>query len=117
MDNQQLMAQVKAATETARNWHLKGWTMKFGPYQNEVNSLAAANEMNDRYQNRQEALTYWQQIEMASNETVAQGEKAMAALAQGNVDGAKRAVYYAMFVEKKFDESAPNWGPVFNVLK
>lgn len=117
MDNAQLIQQVKDAREQARSWPETGWTMQFGPYQDAVNNLKAAQEAKDTLHNRQDALAYWTGIQYASDETIVQADKALAALEKGDVNGAMRAVYFAVFVEKKFNEAAPTWGPVLQALK
>lgn len=117
MDTAQLTQQVKAATEQARQWTTTGWSMKFGPYQTEVNTLEAAEKTPRTMHNRQEAIGYWQGIQYASEEAVAQGEKALGELGKGDVTAAMRSVYFAVFVEKKFNEKAPTWGPVLEALR
>lgn len=117
MDNAQLIQKVKEAREQARTWTETGWTMKFGPYQDEVNSLPAAQKAATEYHNRQEALGYWEGIQHSSDETVEKADIALSALEKGDVNAAMRAVYFAVWVEKKHDEAAPTWGPVLEALK
>ncbi len=116
MDTKQLIAAVEQATESARNWAVTGWEMRWGMNQVPVNSLAEAKAKPATFVNRQEALAYWSYIEEVGAECAASGDKAVAALKAGDTGAAANAVYLAKFNEKKFNKQTPTWGELSDML-
>ncbi|OSM05102.1 hypothetical protein [Magnetofaba australis] len=116
MSKEQIISQLDQAIDAASKWADTGWTMKFGPYNDEVNSLQAAREKPETFVYRLEAIAYWEDIQEQGAETVAQGQKAKEALQNGNMMLARQAVHHAMFLEKKVNDKAPTWGKLFTAM-
>jgi hypothetical protein len=114
--SQALIEMLDRAIQETNEWVSKGWSMRFGPYQTEVASLGAANAMPKNFQNRQEALSYWNQVEMASQEALVWAWKARAALQGSDLGVAHNTAYAAKYIERRFRESTPTWGPVCEAI-
>ncbi|MBF0186996.1 MAG: hypothetical protein HQL50_03620 [Magnetococcales bacterium] len=116
MNKDELLQKLDATIAEAENWPVKGWKIEFGPYRNPICSLKEAEELPEEAHNRLEAINYWAIVKRTGEETVAYGKKARAALEAGDVDGAKKSVYFSMFKEKQLLERTTTWGPIFQAL-
>jgi hypothetical protein len=116
MDTKELIAEVAKATEEASNWAVVGWEMRWGMNQVPVNSLKEAQAKPATFVNRQEALSYWTDIEQIGAECAACGEKAKKGLETGDLQAAANAIYFAKFTEKKFNKATPTWGALSDKL-
>jgi len=112
MDANKILSAVETAIHMAENWAEQGWPMTFGPKSVAVNNLKTAREMSETFSYRLDALAYWQAVDETGKETATHGRKAKTALEKGDLAAAHNAVYFACFVEKKIDASAPTWSPV-----
>lgn len=117
MSNAELIETVKGAIAEAEAWSVKGWDMAFGMHRTEINSLEEAEKTPRNAVVRDEAMNYWRMIKRTGDETVTQGNLALAALEQGDVVEAMRAVYFAMFKERQLLERTTTWGPAFKALQ
>lgn len=116
MDKKELGAKLGVAIETAENWAVDGWRMTFGNRDVEISSLKKAEESPMTFVYREEAVSYWRQIDEMGQETAAQGKKAMAALDNDDLKAAADAVYFARFIEKRINKETPTWGPITDEL-
>ncbi|MBF0310670.1 MAG: hypothetical protein HQL56_14195 [Magnetococcales bacterium] len=117
MEQSALAQALESAISRAEGWAVNGWKVTFGPGNVEVNSLSAARTTPANFVYRQEAISYWQNIEMAGVETAAQGRKALEALSRNDLHAAGNALYLAVFLEKKINSGTPTWGPVQALLQ
>ncbi|ABK44661.1 conserved hypothetical protein [Magnetococcus marinus MC-1] len=102
---------LDGAIATSKQWAEKGWPMTFGRY--EVNSVIEARALADTVNTRIEANAYWEDVAEVGEETAEHGEVAKKALAEGNAMKAKQHIFSAFFEERKINDAAPTWGPVF----
>ncbi|MBF0124675.1 MAG: hypothetical protein HQL60_04995 [Magnetococcales bacterium] len=114
--NQDLITQLQQAIQRASDWATSGWPMRFGSHQVEVSSLPAAEKMPRSFANRQEALAYWTNVAMVSQESISYGEKALKALQKGDLPAAYDALYFARFIEKRLNEASPTWGGICDAV-
>lgn len=106
----------KAIVE-AENWANTGWKVTFGSRNVEVNSIKEAAELKPSFHNRLEAVSYWDDVNTVGGETAAYGRKAKESLGKGDLHGAKNALYFARFIEKRINEDTPTWGPVYAAIE
>ncbi|MBF0194259.1 MAG: hypothetical protein HQL71_06850 [Magnetococcales bacterium] len=105
------------AINEASNWAVTGWSMTFGSRNVAANSLKEAQELKPSFPNKAEALSYWVDVDTVGKETASHGEKAKAALQNGDVNSAKNSLYLARYLEKRFNETTPTWGPIYVAIE
>ncbi|MBF0158925.1 MAG: hypothetical protein HQL58_05325 [Magnetococcales bacterium] len=114
--HQVLIEQLQQTIQKASDWVTSGWPVCFGHNQVNVPSLPAAEKMPHNFVNRQEALAYWHNVALASRESVEYGQKALAALQQGDLSSAYDALYFARFVEKRLNEVSATWAGICDAV-
>ncbi|MBF0261734.1 MAG: hypothetical protein HQL97_07885 [Magnetococcales bacterium] len=117
MDKSAMLKRLDEAIAEARGWASNGWTMTFGRNAVRIGSLSEARAQTERFVNRQEALAYWRSVADTGEETAVQGEKAKAALENGDLRIAEGAVYFAVLVEKKLNKPNSTWEPVLAEMR
>ncbi|MGN7612664.1 hypothetical protein ACQZV8_11330 [Magnetococcales bacterium HHB-1] len=116
MSLEECIQKLDAAIEEANSWASKGWNMQFGMHDDRVASLSEAEGSPESFHNRQEALAFWSIVSRTSEEAVAEGKKARAALDNGDIKTAMRAVFFAMFKERQLLERTTTWRPIYEAL-
>lgn len=113
MNPQELKSSIREAIEKSKAWHTAGWKTTFGPRHTEVNNLEEANNLPRTFNNRLEAISYWNNVKNASAEVVEWGERALASLEKNDLRDVEDAVYAAVVVERPVLHGAPTWTGVF----
>lgn len=111
--SEDIINQVKASIERARNWPTEGWKVQFGPARVAVCSLVQAQEMPREFAHREEAVGYWKNVELISVDVTKYLEMALAALEKGDMKVAGDKLYTAQYLEKPLASSANTSRPVY----
>ncbi|MBF0183430.1 MAG: hypothetical protein HQM06_03440 [Magnetococcales bacterium] len=117
MDKTKMVQLLDQAIAEARRWAETGWPMTFGRNLVAVTSLPTAEQQSDRFVNKQEAVAYWRSVAEAGEESAVQGERAKAALLQGDRRIAEGALYFAAFIEKRLNRPSSLWEPLLATLR
>lgn len=117
VDKTALSSAIAEALQETKGWPVKGWPMTFGPRNVAVNNLEEAEALPRTFNNRMEAVSYWNRIKSSSQESETWGQRAEKALSGGDIADARDSIYFAMVVEKGFRGEAPTWSKVWEVAK
>lgn len=112
-----LKEQLKQAIERARNWSVDGWPVGFGPRRVDVPSLKAALDSPKTFAHRQEALGYWHNVKLISEDVTHNLEAALAALEKGDLKAVENKLYAAQYMEKPLEEHTKTSKPVYEAFK
>lgn len=116
MDND-LGQHLQQAIDRSRQWAATGWPMAFGERGVVVSSLDQAQNLPVTDVHRLVAVGYWQNVARIGLEAAAWGEKALHHLAEGDLEAAEAAVYYAFFLERPLAHRTMTWRPVHELLR
>ena len=117
MDIKEITAAIEKALQVTKTWAETGWPMTFGKQLRAVNTLTAANALEESFVYRQEAQSYWRRVKEAGGEAATWGERALAALKKGDLKDADDSLYFALYLERPIRGDAPVWGPVYTKFK
>lgn len=109
----EIVSQLTASIERARNWCNTGWHVDFGPSREAVRSLEQALQLPREFPYREEALAYWRNVQCISEEVVACLKGALADLERGDVKAAGNKLYFAQYFEKPLQESSRTCKPLY----
>ena len=112
-----LIITLQHAIEISRNWANTGWPATFGPRNIEVVSLEQAKALPRNFVFSQEAVNYWNQVQLTGNDAADAGQKALDALKNGNTAQAMDALYLSQYIEKPFAESSKLWSVLYETAK
>jgi hypothetical protein len=108
-----VISEVQTAVEHSRHWAETGWPVTFGARRIAVSTLKEAEALPRNSAIRLEAVNYWKQAGLTGNDAGDWGERAVAALKDGDLDAAADALYFSQYVEKPFADSTKTWLPLY----
>ena len=114
--NDDLKKKLRESIERARNWAEEGWKLSFGPNQVEVSSLTRALDLPREFPYRQEAVAYWKNVEVISEEVTVYLVGALADLENGDPKGVENKLYFAQYFEKPLEEFSHTSRPIYESL-
>ena len=114
---QELIQQVQEAIERSNNWAETGWSITFGPRGVDVSSLQQAQDLPKNFVFREEAVNYWNQVQLTGKDAAKAGEKALSSLEKNDLKAAEDALYLSQYFEKPFTKDAQTWQPVHQAAK
>jgi len=117
MNPQELKSSITEAIAKSQGWHTNGWKTTFGPRNVEVNNLEEAEKLPRTFNNRLEAISYWNNVKNASEEVVEWGNRALASLEKNDMRDVEDSVYCAVVIERPVLHGAPTWYGVFEKCK
>lgn len=104
---------LKKSIERAKNWNKDGWMVTFGPGQVEVASIQQAMDLPKEAPNRQEAIAYWNNVQVISIEVTKYLEGALADLEKGDMKALGNKLYAAQYHEKPLEQYTNTSGPLY----
>lgn len=117
MKIEEIAKEIEQALQVTRSWAETGWPMTFGKQLRAVNTITAANALEESFVYRQEAQSYWRRAKEAGGEAATWGERALAAVKKGDLKDADDSLYFALYLERPIRGDAPVWGPVYKKFK
>ena len=109
----EIVSQLSAAIERARNWCKAGWQVDFGPNRVAVRSLEQALQLPREFPYREEALAYWRNVQCISEEVVSCLKGALDDLERGDLKAAGNKLYFAQYFERPLEESSRTCKPLY----
>ena len=115
--SQDLIKAIEEAIKETEAWTTTGWKQLFGLRNVEVNSLAAAEALDDTFVYKIEAVAYWTNVKHASEEAVDWGKKALEAAKAGRMAEVDDYAYYSLTLEKPLRSKPVTWNKVYSMIK
>ena len=112
-----LIGQVEEAVERSSNWASTGWKMNFGERALEANSIEEAKPLPNSFVFREEAVNYWNQVELSSKDAADAGKQALEALKKGDMRRAVDSVYLSLYIERPYAFGSKTWKSVYEAIQ
>ncbi|MDP6246615.1 MAG: hypothetical protein QF560_01695 [SAR324 cluster bacterium] len=112
-----LIGQVEEAVALSRNWAHKGWEMNFGDRALNANSLSEAKALPRSFVFREEAINYWNQVELSSKDATEAGTQALEALKSDDLRSALDSVYLSLYIERPYAFGSKTWKSVYESVQ
>ena len=115
--SKQIREKIQQANQAVKNWPKTGWKTTFGPKSTEVNSQKDASALPKGFPYRSEAVAYWDNVIILSQDIVVYLEKALAAFDKNDLAAVDDFLYYARYLAKPFENSIDTCTSVYDEFK